>query len=155
MARLRLVLDVDGMTMKDLKQYVHDVDEKLEGEGNGIKPEHVTTVDIVQTLLAEGDKVCRVVDEVQEKTVLQHLGALLNDVVMNPDERHDRRLREINDTVAKVAMHTAGVTASDLADENQENSPRVLHFWTLQSLLLQKVYMSAANDLTYYEELDK
>jgi len=90
-----------------------------------------------------------------EKTKLKHLGELLNDVVMNPEADHLARLREIGNDLRIAAMHEAGVTASDLADEAQENSPRIQHFWTLQSLMMAKVYMSAANDLAHYEELDR
>jgi len=86
MARVKLVLDVDSMSMEDLKQYVHNVDETLSGEGNGIATENVTSLDIVQTLLSEGSVVCRVVDEsTDERTELTKLGQLVNDVMFNPE----------------------------------------------------------------------
>jgi hypothetical protein len=84
---------------------------------------------------------------------IEELGQLLNDIVMNPEESSNAdRMRVINDHVYDLARKESGVLASDLADENQENSPRVRHFWTLTSVILAKVYMSAALQLHHIKD---
>jgi hypothetical protein len=81
---------------------------------------------------------------------------LRNDIMMNPDEpSNPNRMRTINEAVYFFAGQQAGVTAADLADENQENSPRVLHYWTLTSQIMAKVYIEAANQLTFVKGLDR
>lgn len=92
-----------------------------------------------------------------EKSTLNQLGGMLNDILMNPEAGpfNATRLRTINEKVYAQARKLAGVTSSDLADENQENSPRVCHYWSLTSLLLSQVYMSAANQLASYEDWNR
>lgn len=88
-----------------------------------------------------------------ERTKLDELGMMLNDIVMNPEAGplNSARIKSLNMEVYAMARKTAGVTSHDLADETQENSPRVLHYWTLTSLYWSQIYMSAANNLAVYQ----
>lgn len=87
-----------------------------------------------------------------ERTELTKLGQLLNDVMMNPDVDNSIPIRRINDAVYDMARKLANVSAEDVADENMENDPRVLHYWTLTSALFTKVYLEAAQQLHYVKE---
>jgi hypothetical protein len=86
----------------------------------------------------------------EDRTKLQALGAKLNAAMLNGTEPKPV-IQEVNAAVYAIARREAGVTAGDLADENQECTPRVGHYWTLVSYLLAQVYMEAAGQLTPYE----
>jgi hypothetical protein len=93
-----------------------------------------------------------------DKTQLEKLGHELNDIIVMYKYESDElaeKITQLNQAIAKVAMREAGVTPTDLADENQENSPRIQHYWTLVSHITGKVYMKAANLLSSYEGLDR
>jgi hypothetical protein len=84
---------------------------------------------------------------------LDELGKLVNDVLMNDDTEHAMRIREINTTLHEAAMRETGVRASQLADENMEDSPIVRLYWMTLSSLYAKVLMSAASTQHYSQEL--
>src|SRR4051812_6981821 len=153
MARLKLELNVPAATLDDLKELVHERDEELSGEGNGIAVENVSTLDIVTTLVVEDSYAYEVVDEPTEKSKLEKLGQQLNDIMMNPEAGplNVTRMKSLNAEVFDMARKQSGVSAADVADENMENDPRVLHYWSLTSSLMAKVYMSAAQQLHYVE----
>lgn len=90
----------------------------------------------------------------QMKTELEALAEILNNIMNCYHEDLAVKVHELNERIAKIAMHEAGVTAADLADENQESTPRIRLYWTLTSLITSKVYMCAAQKLTHYRELD-
>jgi hypothetical protein len=51
--RINVVVIVeDGITIEDLKKWVHEEDEILSGEGNGIAVENVKEEDVLQQLFA-------------------------------------------------------------------------------------------------------
>lgn len=93
-----------------------------------------------------------------EETKLQELGRRVNDIMVMTRYAPEQLANEINkfmNDINEVAMREAGCTSSDLADEAQEDSPRVRLFWVLQSQITGKAYAEAANQLSSYKGLDR
>lgn len=88
-----------------------------------------------------------------DKTMLDELAYRLNSIMFNAygaEETKDQ-ITWINEEIAKVAMREVGVSSSDLADEDQEDSQRVRHYWAVASQLHAQVYMRAGVLLSSYE----
>jgi hypothetical protein len=92
-----------------------------------------------------------------ETTKMDELAASVVGVLLGnyPADKATQKMSELRDEVNKTAMREAGCTAGDLADEEMEESHRVLHFWNLNSYLYTKILIAAANRMSSYEGFDR
>jgi hypothetical protein len=87
---------------------------------------------------------------------IEYLAKQLNNALLGQDSEPTRAIiAHINTRLDEMAAQVSGVRADTLANEGMDDSPIVRLFWTTRAELTAKMLMSAAQQQSYYKELDK